>query len=213
MLRLIYGIIFVLALAAGAFIAAIYAGLVPANADAKPSPIERWFARTTLKATVARETKGMSDPLPQSDDNALAGVKSYGTNCAMCHGASDAEPSNPAKGFYAGSPMLAKDGVEDDPETETFWKIKHGIRYTAMPAFGATLSDTEIWQLAQFLKHMDKLPPAVDAEWKKMPSVANSPSPQTSPAAVESPSPAQSPSAAESPPADQTPSPVETTSV
>jgi WD40 repeat protein len=61
-----------------------------------------------------------------------------------------------------------------DLETEgaSFWKVKHGIRFTAMPSFTTTLQDEEIWKIAMFLKQMDKLPPTVDAEWKKVPSVA-----------------------------------------
>src|SRR5579863_4813460 len=51
------------------------------------------------------------------------------------------------------------DGVEDDPQGWTFWKIKHGIRWTGMPSWGHELNDQEIWTLALFLKHMDKLSP------------------------------------------------------
>ena len=63
---------------------------------------------------------------------------------------------------------MATDGVEDDPDGVSFWKIKHGIRLTGMPSFGSTLSDKEIWTLALFLKHMDKLPPAAQQAWDKV---------------------------------------------
>jgi thiosulfate dehydrogenase len=56
--------------------------------------------------------------------------------------------------------------------------VKHGIRFTAMPSFTTTLQDDEIWKIAMFLKQMDKLPPQVEAEWKKVPSVAAAPSPK-----------------------------------
>jgi hypothetical protein len=46
-----------------------------------------------------------------------------------------------AKGLYTQPPQLATDGVEDDPEGFSFWKIKHGIRWTAMPAWTGTLYD------------------------------------------------------------------------
>jgi thiosulfate dehydrogenase len=95
---------------------------------------------------------------------------------AIC--ASDAKPSNPAQGFYIEAPQLAKDGVEDDPEAASFWTVKHGIRFTAMPSFATTLQDEDIWKIAIFLKQMDKLPPAVDAEWKRVPSLAATPSPK-----------------------------------
>jgi Cytochrome C oxidase, cbb3-type, subunit III len=38
------------------------------------------------------------------------------------------------------------------PETALFWKVKHGIRFTAMPSFATTLQEEEIWKIAMFLK-------------------------------------------------------------
>ena len=54
------------------------------------------------------------------------------------------------------------DGVEDEPERFSFWKIKHGIRWTGMPSWTQTLTHQQIWSLALFLKHMDRLPPAAE---------------------------------------------------
>jgi hypothetical protein len=39
-----------------------------------------------------------------------------------------------------------------------------------MPSFGDSLSDRQIWTLALFLKHMDKLPPAVQQTWQQVQS-------------------------------------------
>lgn len=172
MLGFINGVVFTVALFLGAAFAAVQFGAVPAGADAKAPRIEQWAAKRSLHAALERDERGVTAPLTPTDDNLLAGVKSYGANCAVCHGAADAKTSTLAKGFYVKAPQLAKDGVEDDPEAVTYWKVKHGIRFTAMPAFGANLSDTELWQLALFLKQMDKLPPGVDAAWKQLPSVA-----------------------------------------
>jgi mono/diheme cytochrome c family protein len=142
------------------------AGLMPANADAKPSRLERWAARTSLHATLAREAPTTPNPVPRTDENLLAGIKIYADNCAVCHGAADGNRTNIASGLYQHPPQLAKDGVEDDPEGVTFWKVAHGIRLTGMPAFGRTLSQTQIWQVALFLKHMDALPAAAERAWK-----------------------------------------------
>ena len=150
---------------------AVEVGMLPANADAKASKIERWAARTSLRATIARQAPRTPNPVPLTDANLIAGIKLYAANCAVCHGASDANRSNIAAGLYQHPPQLAKDGVEDDPEGETFWKVYHGIRFTGMPAFGHTLNDTQIWQLALFLKHMDSLPPGPNREWKAVKSV------------------------------------------
>jgi thiosulfate dehydrogenase len=172
------GIIFTVVVLAGVGYLAVKAGMVPANADSEPPALERWVANTALAVVLERDTKGLRNPIQPSDENLLIGVHLYAENCAICHGASDAKPSNPAQGFYIEAPQFAKQGVEDDPEAASFWTVKHGIRFTAMPSFTATLQDEEIWKIAMFLKQMDKLPPTVDAEWKKVPSVAASPPPK-----------------------------------
>ncbi|MHB8531074.1 MAG: c-type cytochrome, partial [Caulobacteraceae bacterium] len=73
-----------------------------------------------------------------------------------------------AKGLYPKPPQLATDGVEDDPEGVSHWKIEHGIRLTGMPSWKVSLTDRQIWTLALFLKHMDKLPPAAQQAWKQV---------------------------------------------
>ena len=167
------GIVFTLAVFVGGGAVAVFTGALPPGADNKPPAIEEAAANKSLHVTIARESHGMTNPVANNDENLIAGIKSYGANCAVCHGAADAKSSTLAKGFYIKSPMLAKEGVEDDRDGVTFWKLKHGIRFSAMPAFGANLSDDELWKVALFLKHMDKLPPGPDAEWKKLPSVAD----------------------------------------
>jgi mono/diheme cytochrome c family protein len=148
----------------------IVAGVMGANADAKPSKLERWMASRSLHATLAREAPTTPNPVPLNDENLIAGIKLYAQNCAICHGAADAQPSHIARGLYQKPPQLAKDGVEDDPEGETFWKINHGIRLTGMPSFGQSLNDTQMWQLTLFLKHMDSLPPKPERAWKSVKS-------------------------------------------
>jgi len=147
--------------------ASIQSGFIPANADAPPSAIETWMASTSLRATLQREAPSQANPVEENEVNLLQGVRLFATNCAVCHGSAQgqAAASPIAKGLYQKPPQLATDGVEDDPEGETFWKVKHGIRLTGMPSFAATLSDREIWTLALFLKHMDKLPSGVQQAW------------------------------------------------
>jgi mono/diheme cytochrome c family protein len=168
----INGIVFTVALALGAGFVAIQFGLIRAGADAKPDALERWAANTSLHATLRRATKQLQNPLEPSDANLIDGVHLYAANCAVCHGASDGKPSKLAQGFAVEAPMLATDGVEDDPVAVSYWKVKHGIRFTAMPSFSTTLSDEDDWKIAMFLSKMDHLPPAVEAEWKKVPSAA-----------------------------------------
>ena len=147
--------------------ALVESGKIPANADGTPSQLEIWMARTSLRATLHNEAPKVANPVPLNDKNLLAGVLLFQENCAICHGTAKGNDSasDIARGLYQKPPQLASDGVEDDPEGYSFWKIKHGIRLTAMPSFRDALTDEQIWTLALFLKNMDHLPPQVQQAW------------------------------------------------
>jgi len=146
----------------------LQSGLIPANADAEPGGLEIWAAHSSLGATLRREAPTNPNPVSLTDDHLMTGIKLYAKHCAFCHGTADGDPSATplAKGEYPRPPQFATDGVEDDSEGVSFWKIKHGIRLTGMPAWSGALSDEQIWSLALFLKHMDKLPPRPQGAWK-----------------------------------------------
>ena len=148
----------------------VLSGLIPANADTNPSRLEIWMATTSLNATLRREAPKCQNPVALTEQNLFNGVRLFAQNCAVCHGSAKgvASPSPIAIGLYQKPPQLATDGVEDDPEGFSFWKTKHGIRLTGMPTWRYSLSDQQIWTLALFLKHMDKLSPAVQQTWQKV---------------------------------------------
>jgi mono/diheme cytochrome c family protein len=151
------------------FIAASYffvtSGALPAGQDSKPSRLEKWAAKTSLHATMRREAQALKSPLQPTDDNLTAGIALYRAHCQVCHGGADGGASSIAKGLTPSAPQLAKDGVEDDPEGVTLWKVSHGIRFTGMPAFGETLSGREMWQIALFAKSMNSLPSGARSVW------------------------------------------------
>ena len=161
----VFGIVAsIAAVIAGAYLL-VKGGALPAGQDVKPGAIEKWAAKTSLRATMHREAQGLKSPLPPTDDNLAAGVALYVAHCQVCHGGPDAVASSIAKGLTPSAPQLAKHGVGDDPEGTIYWKIAHGIRFTGMPAFRPTLSDSEIWQIALFAKRMDKLPAGLRQAW------------------------------------------------
>jgi thiosulfate dehydrogenase len=154
---------------AGAYLFVVMGGM-PTNADSKPSDLETWAAHTSLRASLRRDAPKGPNPVALTDANLAAGLRLYAKNCMVCHGASDGQASNIAAGLYQEPPQFAMDGVEDDQEGLTYWKVKHGIRLTGMPAYSASLDDTQIWQVALFLKHMDSLPASVQKVWTALPA-------------------------------------------
>lgn len=153
----------------------VVSGVIPANADAQPPRLERWAAQTSLRATLRRQMPRGPIPLPVTPENLLSGVRLYGENCIVCHGTSTGKVTAIARGVYQRAPRFGRPrALEHDPPGEIYWKIRHGIRWTAMPSFGASLSDEQLWQLTLFLKNLHSLPPQVAQAWSALetPTVA-----------------------------------------
>jgi thiosulfate dehydrogenase len=155
------------------FILYVLSGHAPAATSDRPMPFESFVAGTALfyrihKEAPTRDVSGM----PVADF--VAGAEAYQKNCAMCHGL----PSQPAPAIahsiFPPAPQLfsEKGMVTDDPAGETYWKIKNGIRLTAMPSFKDMLSEDQMWQVAAVVARADKLPSEAEDALKPAPTPA-----------------------------------------
>ena len=141
------------------FILFVLTGHAPAATSDPPMPYESFIAGTALFYRIHREapTRDVSG-VPTAD--LVAGAGAYQKNCAMCHGLPNQPAPSIANAIFPPAPQLfSQDGmVTDDPAGETYWKVKNGIRLTAMPSFKNMLSDDQIWQVVAVAARADKLP-------------------------------------------------------
>jgi mono/diheme cytochrome c family protein len=170
----ILGILFTLvALIAGGWWC-VKQGYVNFAADQKLSFVEEKVAMAAVDASMDRRAGEAKNPVTPTEENIAAGAKLYLDHCGGCHGI----PSNPdsafARSFNPPVPEFFKD-APDMSDIQNFYAIEHGIRWTGMPAWNKTLSDTEIWQIATFLGNIEKLPPAAQKVFG--PEAAATPSP------------------------------------
>jgi len=135
-------------------LAVVGLGGAPLNADRKPSALETRLFGMALRASVVRNVGADAEPPPPSHDDLTAGAEIYDEMCARCHGASAGGAKALAAAFYPPAPLLP--GHRSTyREAELSWIIKHGIRNTAMPAWGRLLSDDDIRQVAALVKRFD----------------------------------------------------------
>ncbi len=91
----------------------------------------------------------------------LKGAGQYAAMCTGCHLEPGVENSELREGMYPQPPNLSK--LHIDPQ-DAFWVIKHGIKMSAMPAWGmAGHNDQTIWSMVAFI---EKLPGMTPAEYK-----------------------------------------------
>jgi len=89
-----------------------------------------------------------------------SGIYNYNAMCTGCHLTPGADETELSKGLYPKPPNLTKDLV--DP-AHAFWVIKHGIKASGMPAWGKSMNDEYIWNMAAFLQEL----PTLNAEQYK----------------------------------------------
>jgi len=130
-------------------------GAINMGADVKPGLIERTIAPWALDRSVGKRAPTGTNPYAGDSAAIATGLDHYRENCVMCHGAPDVEAADLSKGIHPSAPSLGKEN--DTSDGEFFWVVKHGIRMTAMPAFGPTHTDEEIWKLVAFIRHLPDL--------------------------------------------------------
>jgi len=143
----------------------ILSGYAPAAVTDRPFPLEAFVAGGALEAKIHRLAP-KRDLSSFTNADLLAGAQVYRNGCG-CHGLPSGSPAqtefaHAPKMFPPPPQLFTPDGnVTDDPVGETYWKVKNGIRMTAMPSFAETFSDQEMWQVAALVAKADKLPPDV----------------------------------------------------
>lgn len=136
----------------------LLSGLYDVGADV---PHWRWveqLAEATRNASIAARTKDVTLPDLSKQELIAKGAKHYAEMCAGCHGAPGIAESEIRKGLYPRPPDLHEAGHAD--AARQFWVIKHGVKMSAMPAWGATHDDDAIWDIVAFLQKLPSMSPA-----------------------------------------------------
>lgn len=153
------------ALTAGVYSYTRY-GFFDLSADQNPSALEERIGSSAMDESTGRHAPLRKNPLQANQETLLAGARLYRDKCSDCHGGPVNPNSDYGRSFYPRVPQFMKQ-APDMPEHENFYIVKHGVRWTAMPAWGNVMTDSEIWQVVTLLSHFQKLPSEVTAELKK----------------------------------------------
>jgi len=132
-------------------------GMADTRCDVKPTAWESAVMKPAVRSAVKRKAANLSAPGTATEDSIIAGGKLYVMGCMGCHG----EPGKPFAEDHANyppAPQLPHVGTQYS-EPEIYWIIKHGIRMTAMSAYGPFYKEDQLWSLAAFIRRVDTLTP------------------------------------------------------
>jgi mono/diheme cytochrome c family protein len=149
----------VLALGAGAF---VYSGVYNIGADDHHTRPVFAVMQTLRERAIQVRSKDIAVPNLDDPQLILKGAGQYAAMCMGCHLAPGKKDSEIRPGLYPQPPNLSQ--VHVNPK-EAFWVIKHGMKMSAMPAWGSSHDDDTIWSMVAFLQ---KLPDMTPAQYKDM---------------------------------------------
>ena len=142
-------------IAAGVFLA-VAAGVVPIAASSGHWPATAWFLHFAMKRSVA--THSLSIRAPPLDDPVLVskGATHYHGGCRACHGSPEQPQPVVARGMTPAPAYLGERIAGWEPQ-QLFYVVKHGVKFTGMPAWPAQQRDDEVWAVVAFLRRLAAL--------------------------------------------------------
>lgn len=151
------GTAFVAMAAGGTLIA--WLGLIDVRASTGHWRITDWFLHFVMGSSI--RTAALGTAVPDLDNPAYLPLAAghYETACAGCHGSPERSRSPVTLGMLPPPPAL-DDVVRSWTDAQLFEIVKHGVRYTGMPAWPAANRDDEVWAMVAFLRRY----PQLDAE-------------------------------------------------
>jgi mono/diheme cytochrome c family protein len=135
----------------------VWSGVYNIGADNHHFPITYKVMQTLRDRSIHLRSKDIAVPNLGDEQLILKGAGQYAAMCTGCHLAPGMQDSEIRPGLYPQPPNLSQ--VRVDPK-DAFWVIKHGIKMSAMPAWGTSHDDATIWSMVAFLRKLPDLTPA-----------------------------------------------------
>jgi mono/diheme cytochrome c family protein len=138
--------------------ASVYFGAFNVAADVPHSGLTSRALALVRDRSIAAGAADLTVPNLADRDLIALGAEHYSEMCTGCHLAPGITTSELRQGLYPAPPDFSA-GISLRP-AEAFWVIKHGIKMSAMPAWGGTHDDRTIWAMVAFLQQL----PTLDAK-------------------------------------------------
>lgn len=135
---------------------------------------DHWFITTWILERVRTESVDtwssfVGPPPPLDDiDRVKVGAAHFEGGCTPCHSRPGDSANAIATAMLPPPPPLGE-AVRDLATNEIFWIVKHGLKFTAMPAWPSQQRDDEVWAVAAFL---EQLPKVSREEYRELAGVA-----------------------------------------
>ena len=138
-------------------------GLVSIKASSRHWAVTRWVLEFSMRRSVATHSLGIQPPDLADPRLVLKGAGPYAINCSPCHGSPGSPHPRVAAQMTPHPPNLGETAATWS-DRELFTIIKHGVKFTGMPAWPAANRDDEVWAVVAFVRQLPRLNPTLYQE-------------------------------------------------
>lgn len=108
-----------------------------------------------MKHKITVGGKDIPNPLQATAENIADGQEHFGHHCGICHGLDGQATGVPfAASMSPPIPSLSSKEVQDYADGQLKWIIENGINPSGMPAWKGQLTDSEMWKLVIYMRHL-----------------------------------------------------------
>lgn len=133
-------------------------GIIPLKASSGHWALTEWFLKFVQRRSTATHSLGVDVPELGDPGLVLKGAAHYDFGCRPCHGPPDGPLPRIGQAMLPAPPDLAARVPESDAR-KLFHIVRHGLKFTGMPAWPAPGRDDEVWAVVAFLLKMPDLDP------------------------------------------------------
>lgn len=134
----------------------IMAGLIPIRASSRHWAVTSWILDFIKRRSVATQSIGVEAPPLDAPALVSLGAAHFEGVCQPCHGRPGGSLPPVPTGMTPHPPDLRPQIARWSPE-ELFSIVRHGIKFTGMPAWPAATRDDEVWAVVAFLRALPAL--------------------------------------------------------
>jgi cytochrome c553 len=140
-------------------IAFAWSGVFNVAASSGHWAISDWFLHWAMRNSVRTHAAFSVEAAATEPSRVVSAAGHYAANCASCHGAPGV-PLPPVMQAATPAPPELRGTVDAWTDRQLFWIIKHGVKFTAMPAWPAPDRDDEVWRMVAFVRQLPSMNPA-----------------------------------------------------
>ena len=133
-----------------------WSGLYDVSSSAGHWSVTEAVLEFGLDSAVRTQSMGIEPPPLDRSDWVALGANHFASGCAPCHGA-PGHPRNPITLAMLPRPPPLGEAATKWQTRELYWIVRHGLKYTGMPAWAAEQRGDEVWPVVAFLEALPQL--------------------------------------------------------